>query len=67
MFAPDMVVSQQPGFLDTILYYFFHSGTKWDFPEGDRCPASGQISFYLKTDLFRRETHFFDDHQGYAV
>ena len=67
VFAPDVVVSQQSGFFNAVFDDFFDAWTEGNFPEGDGRPATGQTAFHLQTNLFGRQPHLLDDHEGNAI
>ena len=59
MFAPDMIVAQESGFLDTVFDDFFDARAEGNFPERHGRPAAGQIPLDFEPDLFRGESHLF--------
>jgi hypothetical protein len=67
MFAADMIVSKEAGFFDPILNDFLHPRAKGNFPKGHGRSPTWQIPLDFQADLFSRESHLFQDHQGYSV
>src|SRR6266513_5409532 len=62
-----MIVSKETGFFDPVFDDLLHPRAEWNLTKGHRGPPAGQIPFNFQTDLFRRESHFFQDHQGNPV
>src|SRR5262245_13205949 len=67
MLATNVVVSKQTGFFDPVFDHLLNPRAERDLTKSHGGPSAGQIPFNLQTDLFGRESHLLQDHQGYSV
>jgi hypothetical protein len=62
-----MIVSKETGFFNPIFNDLLDPRAEGDLSKGHGGSATGQIPFNFQTDLFGRESHLFQDHQGNPV
>src|SRR5215210_1537487 len=67
MLAADMVMSEKTGFFDPVFNDFLDPRTERYFTKGHGGTPPGQIPFNFQSDLFGRESHLFQNHQGNSV
>ena len=67
MFAPDVIVAQQPGFFDPVLNHFFHARAEGNFTKGHGGAAPRQITLDFEPNLLRGQPHLLNDHECDAV
>jgi hypothetical protein len=67
MFTADMIVSKESGFFDPVFDDLLDPRAERDLTKGHGGTPAGQIPFNFQTDLFGRESHLFQDHQGNPV
>src|SRR2546423_14723811 len=67
MLTADMIVTKETGFFNSIFDDFLDPRAERDLTKGQGGGPAGQIPFNFQTDLFGRESHFFQDHQGNPI